>query len=46
MSRPKDLQIVWVVLVGLGFWAAVWQHEMVSRYWAMIVSTVERWIHF
>ena len=31
MSRPRDMQIFWIVLFAGGFWLAIWQHEMVSK---------------
>ena len=33
MSRPRDLQIWWIVLFAGGFWAAIWQHEQVTKLW-------------
>jgi len=33
MSRPRDLQIFWVVAIGAGFWVAIWQHDIVANVW-------------
>ncbi|HEY2844249.1 MAG TPA: hypothetical protein VGJ09_11390 [Bryobacteraceae bacterium] len=33
MSRPRDLQIVWVVLAAAFFWMFVWQHELMVKWW-------------
>jgi hypothetical protein len=44
MSRPRDLQIFWVVVIALTFWAAVWQHEIVAKYWARTQSIVRSWL--
>jgi hypothetical protein len=31
MSRPRDMQIFWIVLFAGSFWAAIWQHDQVSK---------------
>jgi hypothetical protein len=31
MSRPRDLQIWWVVLIAGGFWLVIWQHDQVAK---------------
>ena len=33
MSRPRDLQIFWVVLFAGFFWAVIWQHEQAAKLW-------------
>jgi len=38
VRRQRDLQIFWVVVIGLGFWAAIWQHEIVSKYWDKFIK--------
>jgi hypothetical protein len=36
MSRPRDLQIFWVVLFAGFFWAVIWQHEQAAKLWHMV----------
>jgi hypothetical protein len=36
MSRPRDLQIWWIVLFAGAFWVAIWQHEFVAKAWKMV----------
>jgi hypothetical protein len=31
MGRPRDLQIWWIVIFAGGFWAAIWEHEEVTK---------------
>lgn len=31
MSRPRDLQIWWVVLIAGAFWLVIWQHDQVAK---------------
>lgn len=38
MSRPRDLQIFWIVLFAGGFWAAIWEHEQVAKLWKTVSS--------
>jgi len=33
MSRPRDLQIFWVVLLAGCFWVVIWQHEQAAKLW-------------
>ena len=40
MSKRLDLQIFWVVLFALAFWALVWQHEMVMRVFHRVYNVV------
>jgi hypothetical protein len=40
MSRPRDMQIFWVVFFAGVFWVAIWQHDFVSRWWDTISKTI------
>jgi len=36
MSRPRDLQIWWIVVFAGAFWLAIWQHDLVARAWKTV----------
>jgi hypothetical protein len=32
MAKPKDFQLFWLAIIGIGFWLAVWEHEAVLKF--------------
>ncbi|MCU1337466.1 MAG: hypothetical protein JWO19_3047 [Bryobacterales bacterium] len=36
MSRPRDLQIFWIVLIAGAFWAFIWEHDQVTKVWRTV----------